>query len=121
MEEIIPVSLKIFLLVCIGVFLLYVVKSIKDGKIEIRHALLWILIAVLAAVSVFFANELGVLAGLVGVKTTSNLVFLLGFVFLVFVTFSLTRTVGAQSKKITKLTQELALLRKKLEEKGGKK
>lgn len=113
MNEIMPLSLKVILSLSIVLFLGYVFKNIKDKKVSIKHALIWIIMGVVAIICIFQIENLSHLADLLGVKTTSNLIFFLGFIFLLFVAFSLTRTSAAHSEKIRKLTQELALLKQK--------
>ena len=108
-----PLSLKFILSIFILLFLVYVVVNVKKEKISIRHAILWIFISIVAIICIFQIENLSIVADWIGVQTTSNLIFFLGFLFLIFVTFSLTKTVTTQEEKIAKLTQEVALLRGK--------
>ncbi len=121
MNEIMPLSLKIILSLVIVLFLLFVFKNIKDKKFAIKHALLWFIMGIGAIICIFQIENLSYLADFIGVQTTSNLIFFLGFIFLFFVTFSLTQTVASHSEKIKELTQEMSLLKKEVMEKDGKK
>ena len=63
-------------------------------------------------ISIFQIYNLEKLAKLVGIKTVSNFLFFLGFIFFIFIVFDISKTISIQNKKIVTLTQELALLRK---------
>lgn len=115
-----PKKLILILAISIIIFLLYVLKNIKQGKLNIKNALIWIIMGIGVIICVFQINNLEKLAKIVGIETVSNMLFFLGFLFLIFTCFNITRTISSQNKKIVQLTQELALLRKEVENKNEK-
>lgn len=110
-----PNIAKIFVIVLIVIFFLYVIKNIKSNKLNIQNALIWMMLPIGVILVVIFIDKLTILAKLVGVETLSNLLFFIGFIFLIFVCFNITKIISMQNKKIINLTQELALLRKEIE------
>ena len=111
-----PNSLKIFLLIIwILFFLIHVILNIKNNKLSIRNSIIWIIMGIAIIISIFQIYNLEKLAKLVGIKTVSNLLFFLGFIFFIFIVFDISKTISIQNKKIVTLTQELALLRKEIE------
>ena len=59
---------------------------------------------------------LKIVSDFVGIQEVSNMIFLFGFLVLLVISFSLTTTVSKQKMSIVKLTQELALTNKRIEE-----
>ena len=110
-----PNTLKIFLIISIIIFMLHVLNNVKKNKLSVRNSIVWLLMGVAVIISVFQVENLTVLSHLLGIKTLSNLIFFLGFIFLIFVVFDLTRIVSMQNKKIITLTQELGILKKEIE------
>ncbi|MBR3210711.1 MAG: DUF2304 domain-containing protein [Bacilli bacterium] len=111
-----PNSLKIFLTLSMLIFLIHVLNNVRKNKLSVRNSIIWIIMGITIIICVFQVENLEVLAKLVGIKTVSNLLFFLGFIFLIYVTFDITRIISIQNKKIISLTQELALLRKGIED-----
>ena len=107
-----PNILKAFIIICILIFFIYVIKNVKNNKLNIQNALIWIGLSIGIIISVIFVDSLDEIAELIGVKTVSNLLFFIGFIFMIFVCFNTTKIISTQNKKIITLTQELALLRK---------
>ncbi|MEE0684035.1 MAG: DUF2304 domain-containing protein [Bacilli bacterium] len=111
-----PSVAKIFIIIFMVVIFLYVIVNVKHNKLNIQNALIWMLLPIGVIIAVLFLKELTSLAELIGIRTLSNLLFFLGFIFLILVCFNITKIVSIQNKKIITLTQELALLRKEIED-----
>lgn len=107
-----PNILKAVIIACILIFLIYVIKNVKNNKLNIQNALIWIVLSIGIILSVIFIDSLTNLVKIFGIKTVSNLLFFMGFVFMIFICFNTTKIISTQNKKIITLTQELALLRK---------
>ena len=60
---------------------------------------------------------LSIFAKFIGIETVSNLLFFLGFLFMIFITFDLAKTISIQNRKIINLTQELAILKHEISNK----
>jgi hypothetical protein len=109
-------KLRIFIGVILILGFIYVIHSIRKKKIDIRHSLIWILVIVLLAVLDIWPGLLDGLAHLLGFELPVNMLFFLGFAIAVVIIFGLTTRVSRQSEQIKSLAQEIALLRKDLEE-----
>lgn len=110
-----PNSLKIFLVISILIFIIHVLNNVKKNKLSVRNCIVWLVMSIAVIICVFQVENLTELAHLIGIKTLSNLIFFLGFIFLIYVVFDLTRIVSTQNKKIITLTQELGILKKEIE------
>lgn len=115
------VALRILLLVGAVAMLLFVVKSIRKSRIQMKDALVWVLIAVLIAVFGIFPIIPMWIANLVGIESTANMVFLVFIAILLLCIFSLSLRVSMLEDRIITLTGEVAIRTKKDKEDGGQK
>lgn len=90
-------------------FLVVVFRAIVKRRLLVQYALMWIIFSL----GVFiFAVVPGVADGIrafVGIEVTSNLIYLLAFLVLWVLTFSLTVIVSRQSQKIKSIIQMLSI------------
>jgi len=108
--------LRLILLLLSFLGLGIVINLVKKYRLELKYALLWIGIGVLfvfLALDPIIAN---MIAYVLGIKTPSNAIYLLGIISLLMITFSLTISLSRMSNRIKYLTQELGLMRKKVED-----
>lgn len=108
-------KLKIILIFIIFLFLIYICKSIKSNKLSTRHAFIWFFSDIIIIFSIIFVESLLKVSNFIGIETVSNMMFFLGFVFLIVLCFNISIQLSNQNKKIIKLTQELGILKNKLE------
>ena len=95
---------------------LYVIHAIRKNKIDIRHALIWILVCILLAVLDIWPIILERLSRALGFELPVNMLFFLGFAIATVIIFGLTARVSKQNEQIKRLTQELALLQHEAEQ-----
>lgn len=109
------IKLKLILIVIMILFLIYVFKAIKNNKISVKYALIWVIADVAVILCVLLVDPLLKISNFIGIKTVSNMMFLFGFVFLLVLCFNLSKQISIQNKKIINLTQELGILKNKIE------
>jgi len=108
--------LKILAVVGSITLLVVVVELIRRGRLKERYSLLWLLAG---AVLLFLSSSRGLLdaiARLLGIFYPPSFLFLLAFFFLLLITLHFSVVLSGLSEKNKKLAQELALLRRELEE-----
>lgn len=110
-------KLKIIIIVIIVCLLIYMISKIKAKKLSIRHALIWIIAELFAVFCIVFVEDILKISNIIGIETVSNMMFFIGFVFLVILCFNMSVQLTEYNKKIVSLTQELGIL-KNLVEKG---
>lgn len=108
-------KLKMILILIMLLFLIYVFKAIKRNKISTKNALIWVIVDIVVVFCIIFVNPLFGVTNFIGIKTVSNMMFFLGFIFLLILCFNFSNQLSVQNKKIINLTQELALLKNKIE------
>lgn len=95
----------------------YAVKKIRKSQMKIEYAMYWFLFALLIIILGFFP-EIGIwLAGLIGVESPVNLVYLIIIALLIAKIFSMNIKLSQLENKITSLTEEMAIWINKLENK----
>lgn len=108
-------KLKIIIIIVMLVLLLYMFNAVRNSKISLKNILIWIVADVLVIVGVLFLDSLLKVANFIGIETVSNMMFFGGFIFLIVLCFNLSSELSVQNKKIISLTQELGILRNKLD------
>lgn len=105
----------IITVVATGLLLLFIILFLlKRGRIPVKFALLWIFISVILLLVGLFPEIISSVAGLLGFKTMSNMLIGILISMLIFITIALTIIVSGQKYRITLLTQELSMLKEKV-------
>ncbi|RGF24510.1 DUF2304 domain-containing protein [Coprobacillus sp. AM09-26] len=105
----------IITVVATGLLLLFIILFLlKRGRIPVKFALLWIFISVILLLVGLFPEIISSVAGLFGFKTMSNMLIGILISMLIFITIALTIIVSGQKYRITLLTQELSMLKEKV-------
>lgn len=110
------VVLRVVLIVLTVCFLLEVFGLISKGRLQLKYSLLWLFLALVLLICAVFPGVATALAHALGFQLTSNMVFFIGIVGLVGICLSLTVIVSWQARDIRRLLQEVALMRKELDE-----
>lgn len=112
---------------CIGT-LIVIINMIRREKLDLKYSLLWIIICISIGLLSLFSSSIDFIANLIGVATPINAVFFLGLLAVLFTVFTLTVAESRKAKKITELTQRLAIMEDKIRKlekynqiQGGKK
>lgn len=107
-------KLKLILIIIMILLLLYLFKSIKKNIISVKYALIWVVADIVVIICILFVEPLFRVANFVGIETVANMMFFLGFIFLLILCFNLSTQISIQNKKIITLTQELGILKNKI-------
>lgn len=109
------ISLKISLIILLIFQLFLIINRVKRKKMTIKYASLWIFLVIIMSIIVVIPSILFKLSQMMGFEKTSNMVFLLGFFFLFYVSFIITTTVSMQNERIKSLIQEISILKERVE------
>ncbi len=105
--------LRIIIAAILLLGLMYVIHKIKKGSLELRYAIVWLLLPIVIFLIVVIPGALTSLSNLLGIYNVMNMVFFLGFIFVILVLFNLTLAVSKLDDRIRKLTQKEALNNKR--------
>jgi len=109
---------RIQILVAIGllILLVYIIKMIRKRDLEVRYALSWMGVIVILLIFTIFPQLMGMLSRLFGIAVPANWLFILGFCFFILLVLALTIALSKLSTKNKILIQEIALLKRRVEQ-----
>jgi len=99
--------------------LIVITISLKKSTISIKSSIAWLLLPIVFIIVAIFPQPLAEFSSYLGFETFSNFIFLIIIALLLILCFFLTISLSHQQAKITKLIQELSILKYK-EEKHDK-
>ncbi len=106
---------KIFIILIIILFLLYIGRMLKKGKIEFKYAFLWIGTSLIVLLITVFPSILVFFSSLIGIELPVNLVFFLGIILNLVITFAITASYSKMKEMVYKNTQYISLLENKID------
>lgn len=118
MEMVVGMSLRARL-VMLGLGLLIglvVLNLVRTRRLKEEFSLLWLSAAVLLVLAPLASDLFDALAGVLGIDYSPNLVFALAFVVVLLLLLQFSVALSRFSEQITKLTQSVALLARRVEE-----
>ncbi|MBM6683392.1 DUF2304 domain-containing protein [Collinsella intestinalis] len=102
-------ALRVFLLICAVLVLVFVIRKIKKSEFETMDAIFWLLFIAVIAILAIFPGIAYALSGVLGFDSPSNFVFLCVIAILLIRVFSLNAKVAHLRAKTNSLIQEIAL------------
>jgi len=107
--------IQVIIAVALIIVLVLICNMIRKNKLDLKYALVWLSVGVIVLILDLFPVTMEIMAKILGVDLPINMLFFLGFCFSLVIIFVLTVMLSAQAKKVKRLTQEVALLDKKIE------
>lgn len=112
----IPARLRYALLLAIVIFFVIVMSLLKRKRLALKYTLLWLFTVVALLVLALFPRLLTIIAGLVGIQTGMNTLYVLLIAFIMMILMSITSIVSVQTERIRKLAEANALLERRVRE-----
>ena len=103
---------QFFMILGAAILLLIIFALLKKGQMSVKYSLLWLALAVVLVIFAVFPYVVYVLRDLLDVQMPVNLVFMFCFVLLVLLSLSI--GVSQLADKCKRLTQENAILEKRV-------
>lgn len=113
--------LTIALIIFSIILIIFVSVLVARGKIPIKYSLLWYAFAVLVFLVGIIPDVFGAFGRLIGFYIMSDLVISVILVVLIFLNIALTVMIASQRRRINLVSQEVALLKKEVEDAKAKK
>ena len=105
-------KLQLLLLLLIIFTLFILIRRIRAKKLLLQYSLSWLSLLIVLLVVCCFPQVLDSVSEIVGIAVPINMVFFLGFCFLLLIVFELTQVISKMSEQIKYLAQKIALLEK---------
>ena len=103
------IRIKCVIIAVLILGLLKILGLIKKNKLELKYALSWLFLELGILIITLIPNLLNVISKVLGIYNEINMLFFLGFVFIILVIFSLTMSLSRSSERVRKMAQEIAL------------
>lgn len=113
-------NLQIELMVAAVISLIAIAIFLKKNKINIKYSVMWLLMPIVFILMLIFPNALEAISQFLGFELVSNFVFFVVLAVVIMFCFLLTLIVSKQKEQITKLIQEIAILKRDYDEKQKK-
>ena len=111
----ISIRLQIFIAIAIFAMAGIILRMISKEKIDLRYAIGWLFLLLLALVLDIFPEGLFWFSELIGVTLPANMIFLVSVFLLVGAAYLITAALSRIADTTKRLTQESALLEKEIE------
>lgn len=115
MENVISYRLQIIAIAIALIFMFFIFRLIAKGKLREEYSFIWIICTALLLLFSVWRNGLDVIAGILGIYYAPSIIFLAAIFAIVIFLVHLSVVSSRQHKQIKDLTQEMALLKEKLE------
>ena len=115
MENVIPYRLQLLAISVALLFMFFIFRLIAKGKLREEYSFIWIVCTALLLLFAIWRNGLDVIAKLMGIYYAPSLIFLGAIFAIVIFLVHLSVVNSRQHKQIKDLTQEMALLKEKME------
>lgn len=106
--------LRIVLIILVILADLYTVHQIRHGKMSLNHSLLWIAVSVILLLLAVFPGVAYWISAKVGIELPINMIFLSFSLFSILFFVYLTKEISREERVNRKLTQQVAILEKKV-------
>lgn len=106
-------NFKIEMILASVALLIIIVFCLKRNSIALKYSIMWMLLPIVFILIVLLSEPMTQLSLWLGFGSLSDLIFVVLFGLLIIFSFALTIVVSKQQKQITKLIQDLSILKKK--------
>ena len=110
-----PLGLRLFLIAGSLAAAVYVLRRIRKNRMSMENSIFWILFSLVLVLLGFFPDVAGWFAGLLGVQSTVNLVYLVIIFLLLVKVFLQDQREARLERQMTRLVQTVALDQEKEE------
>jgi hypothetical protein len=112
----IPSTLRITLIAAVICYFIIILYFLKQRALNLKYTLLWLLAGVVMGILVIVPELLTAIIHLFGIQDNMNGLFIFCIGFIIMILLSLTSIASRQNRKVRTLTQELAILDKRVRE-----
>ncbi len=110
-------TLRLFLLFFAVITSIWIIRKIKKSKIKVNDMVFWMFLSVLLVIQGIIPEVSFYMAGVMGIQSPANFLFLMLIFLLIEKVFTLSILVSRLEDKVENLSAELALRSKVLEDK----
>ena len=109
------VKLQLVLIVSTVLFLCVTIGFIRKKGLDLYHSIIWFFGALLLLLIALFPQPVLKIAGLAGIETPSNFVFIVIITYLLITALSLSAAISRHHMRIKRMVQSIAILENRIE------
>ena len=110
----IPSHLRITLIIVVISYFIVILYFLKQKALNLKYTLLWLVAGAVMGVLVVMPDLLTRIIHIFGIQDNMNGLFIFAIGFMLMILLSLTSIASRQNRKLRTLTQELAILEKRV-------
>ena len=110
------IKIQVIIIVLAALGILYIGNLVRVRRLELKYALVWFLVGILVIIFAANKNWLQGLSNLLGIELPINMLFFVGFIFVLMIIFTQTIVISNLTRKSKRLTQEVAMLNKRIDD-----
>lgn len=112
----IPNNLRVVLIVLVISYFIVILYFLKQKALNLKYTLLWLVAGFVMGILVVVPELLTKIIRIFGIQDNMNGLFIFSIGFIILILLSLTSIASRQNRKLRTLTQELAILDKRVRE-----
>ena len=105
-------TLQIEMAIAAAVLFVIIITSIVRSRLSVRNSIAWLLLPIAFIIVAIFPDPLQSFANWLGFEQLSNFIFLVVIAILILICFFLTVSNSKQQDQITKLNQEISIIKR---------
>ena len=109
------VRMQVMIAIASVFVILYIGNMVRTRRLELKYALIWFLVCILLLIFDLSPGLLTGLTSLLGITLPINMLFFLGFVFVLMINFSQTIVISNLTRRTKRLTQEVGILHRRID------
>ena len=109
------VRMQVMIAIASVFVILYIGNMVRTRRLELKYALIWFLVCILLLIFDLSPGLLTGLTNLLGITLPINMLFFLGFVFVLMINFSQTIVITNLTRRTKRLTQEVGILHRRID------
>lgn len=106
--------LQIILLVLLAAGFAVIINMVRKRQLELKYVLAWLFADIVLVILVLFPSLIMMITRLLGIKSTMNMIFFLGFLLSLVIMFTLTVALSKVTASARRMSQTIAILENKL-------
>ncbi|MFG6339780.1 MAG: DUF2304 domain-containing protein [Lachnospiraceae bacterium] len=110
----IPATLRLTLIIALVCYFIVILYFLKQKALNLKYTLLWLVAGAVMGVLVVVPDLLTRIIHIFGIQDNMNGLFIFAIGFMLMILLSLTSIASRQNRKLRTLTQELAILEKRV-------
>lgn len=106
--------LQIILLVLLAAGFAVIINMVRKRQLELKYVLAWLFADIVLVILVLFPSLIMMITRLLGIRSTMNMIFFLGFLLSLVILFTLTVALSKVTASARRMSQTIAILENKL-------